>query len=71
MKDFGIIRVLLLDTLDLYYVAPASSFSNFGVVNVPYMATMFAERINEIPEDVLDLFKNARYVNVKLSWEIL
>jgi len=65
------IRVLLLDTLDLYYVAPINSFSNFGVVNVPYMATLFAQHIKEIPEDVLKVFSSAKFINVRLSWEIV
>jgi hypothetical protein len=65
------IKVLLLDTLDLYYVAPINSFSNFGVVNVPYMATIFAQHIKEVPEDALKVFSNAKFINVRLSWEIV
>lgn len=71
MKDFDIVKVLLLDTLDLYYVAPVNSFSNYGVVSVPHRATFFAEGTIEVPIDVLNIFKNAKFIHVKLSWEIL
>jgi hypothetical protein len=71
VKDFDTVKVLLLDTLDLYYVAPINKFSNFGVVNVPYMATLFAQHIIKIPEDALSIFSNAKFITVRLSWEIV
>jgi hypothetical protein len=65
------VKVLLLDVSGIYWVAPANSFSSFGVVSVPYRATFIAEGTVEIPADVLAIFKDAKFIHIKLHWEIL
>jgi len=62
--------VLQLDK-DCYYLAPMAFYGKFRTVGVPYLATEFSEiRTSMIPTEVLKVFKGAKFVRVKVQFEI-
>ena len=53
-----------------YYVKPKNEFSNFGSVGVPYLASVFSDSINEMPPEVVKVFKDAKFIEIEISWKI-
>jgi hypothetical protein len=54
-----------------YYVSPRDSLSNFGVVGLPWLASDFAFKNEEVLSEVRKYFKGARYIRVKVTYEII
>jgi hypothetical protein len=63
------ILVLQLDK-KCFYVAPQNLFSNYASVGIPYLATIFSGPNELILSEVRKAFKNAKFVQVNITWTI-
>lgn len=62
------VKVLELSK-DNYYVRPESLYANFGCIGNPLRATFFNDHIQAVPFDVTKIFKDAKFVLIKVNWE--
>lgn len=68
MSNTEVIKVLELSENN-YYVHPEAIFSSFACVGNPLLATRFTKNMTKIPTDVIKVFKDAKFVHIKVTWE--
>lgn len=68
MANIEVIKVLEISENN-YYVSAKTIFSSFACVSNPLLATRFADHITTPPVDVINVFKHAKFVYIKVTWE--